>query len=229
MTEVGARNGLRNRCEGETALDRELGAIEDSLGAMGLHMQVFLEDGEEGVSYDSIAPYPVVVYHNLGWSNAGHLDTVATLEAAADAGKGLIVMGDDAGYLAHNYDRDEEPGLMDLTAIRRYRHNGHRGQSIEVEAFDHPVIDGAWGQLAAGWQYVADVDRVELKNRGEEPLMYITGTDYPAVWAEETDTQRSLTMLMGLYTSHDCPLTDEDGLDGLDILFQNAVWWAGRY
>ncbi|MEL6341840.1 MAG: MopE-related protein [Myxococcota bacterium] len=228
VTDTGAANALRNRCEGTSALERELGAIEDNLDALGLGMVLVIEDEEVGVSYEDIAPYPVVIYHNMGWSRAGNALTAETLAEAAEMGKGLLMMGDDVAKHAHTFNSRGVPELMDLTAVRRYRNNGRRGQSVEAIESNHPVISGEWG-VVSGLRYVADVDQVELKDRGEEPLVYITGTDYPAVWAEQTLTQRTVTMAMGLYTSHDCPLSDEDGLTELDILFQNAVWWLGEY
>jgi hypothetical protein len=226
VTERGAIRGMQYGCEGQKALERELDEMADALDELGLGMVTFIEGDD--LDLDGLSAYPVVVYHNMGWARQGDAETVQRLARAADMGKGLVLMGDDLAFLAERYDRRGEDSLKQLASLETYHSNGTRGLGTERADTIHPVIDGPWGTVT-GFPYVADIDKVTLKDRATTPLLYLDGTDHPAAWAKESFTQRTAAIAAGLYASHDCRLSDPDGLDELRALFQNAVWWVGRY
>ena len=111
--------------------------------------------------------------------------------------------------------------------VDSYTSNGVES-TVVVDDASHAVMDGDWGAVS-DFDYVADPDVCTTVGTDETVLMVIDGTTDPVVWAADDGSQRTVVMNVGVYNSHDCPISDESGLESIGVLLQNAVWWAGGW
>jgi hypothetical protein len=213
-------------CEGVRELDRELAAVREIAGELGLDIAFHFED-RGGIDFDDVAQHDVVVYHDGGWSNPGEQQTLRTLRALADAGRPLLFMGDDvAKHASRSAEQYGDPTLFQLAELDVYVANGIFGDGTTVVDADHPVMDGPAGVVSA-FEYARDID---LAANGERAttLMDIEGSGWPAVWVTEIDLHRTMVTMTSSYTAAACPVSDDAGLASLHALVGNGLLWLLR-
>lgn len=203
--------------------------METFLGELGLGLVRVNEDQVNGADYGDVAAYGAVVIHNGGWADALRANTdQLILDAVAD-GMPLLVMGDDSGYCAsQTVSSTGTYGLWDAMRMSSFGANSiGRSAAISVTSAgaSHPVIAGSFGTVG-GFTYVADLDQLAITGGDVTALMESAAAD-PIVWAAESSAgQRLVTIMPGVYNSHDCPISDAAGLAELEVLFKNAIWWS---
>ena len=211
------------QCEGVSYLERELQELEGFLGELGLSPVVFTDQADTPLAYSSVAPYPVVIYHNGGWAEPGTTSAMDALENASSAGKGLFFLGDDhANHAQKTVEDSGKETLFKLAGIDSYLENGSESE-VTAASPTHPVMDGDHGVVGT-FDYVADIDWTTAAGRGEVVLMQ-TSLGPVALGSELGSGQRTLTMMASLYNSHDCPITDTDGRVQLERFFKNGMTW----
>ena len=216
--------GNSGSCEGLTYMDREIQEVDAFLSDLNLSSVLFYDDVSTGVTWSEISPYPVVIYHNGGWSSAGSLAVQDALESAATAGTGLLFLGDDLGKHARNMaNAHGSNAFYDLAYISNYTGRVYN-TTVSANTTNHDVIDGDYG-LVGSYSYVADLDTVSAASLGETVLMS-TPDNTPAVLAaEDSAGQRTVSVIGSIYNSHDCPISDSAGLGDLEVLFKNSIHW----
>jgi hypothetical protein len=61
---------------------------------------------------------------------------------------------------------------------------------------------------------------------GLSVAMYSDSNNNPVSWSIEKENRGRVGVIQpSLYNSHDCPISDEDGLLQIATLFQNAMDW----
>jgi hypothetical protein len=196
-----------------TAGQRLLERAEVLIDDLGLSMVVI--DAE---SLDDLTLYSAVVYHGDGSSSSTDLDIIDALEDAEDAGVGLVLLGDALASSAAVLAENGEYGLMDLLWLDTVDCTRTGGGVFPTDN-EHAVSDGI-----SRLHYRGRISTVATAGAGESVLM-AAGED-PLVWAAEEDGQRTVAMLMSIHGTTSQPLSDSDGQEEIDALFQNALWWA---
>ncbi len=216
--------GTSGTCEGLTYMDREIQEIDAFLADLNLRSVLFYDDVSNGVAWADISPYPVVIYHNGGWSSAGSLAVQDALGSAATAGTGLLFLGDDLGKHAHNMANTHgSNAIYDLSYIANYSDRVYN-TTVSANTSTHDVINGDYGWVGS-YTYIADLDTISAAGLGETVLMS-TASSTPAVLAAEDSTgQRTVSIIGSIYNSHDCPISDSNGLAELEVLFKNTLHW----
>ncbi|MEC7242254.1 MAG: putative metal-binding motif-containing protein [Myxococcota bacterium] len=211
------------QCDGVSYLERELQEIKSFLNDLGLSLVAFSDRGNAPLAYSEISPYPVVVYHNGGWAEAGTGEFMNALESASAAGQGLFFLGDDLANHASLVEANSgHVTLFKLAGLDNYSANVSVPEVVVAEA-NHPVMDGDYGAVGA-FEYVADIDEVSAAGLGEVVLMETSLG--PVALASELETgQRTLSMMASLHNSHDCPIADADGRTQLERFFKNGLEW----
>jgi hypothetical protein len=110
-----------------------------------------------------------------------------------------------------------------LSYLSDYLGNGSATR-FDISESQHPVMSGAHGNVT-DFVYKADADQVSAALLGETVLMTTT-EGAPALLAAENGVgQRTVSLMASVYNSHDCPISDADGLGQLEIVFKNAISW----
>jgi hypothetical protein len=129
-----------------------------------------------------------------------------------------VLLGDVLARSASVLAESGEHGLMDLLWLDSVD-SIHVGSGVFPTDHDHAVTDGV-----SRLHYRGRISTVLTAGAGESVLM--TAGDTPAVWVAEEDGQRTVAMLMSIHGTSSQPLSDSDGQEEIDALFQNALWWA---
>jgi len=200
-----------NECKGESAVDQELKVVATYLTELSLYPVRIDESSSTGVTYQQLAAYGLVIYNDEGWGVPPLSVTVSTLEQVRTDGRALLFMGDDLALQAENADNATGERFAGLLHLKPSMNNGTLAGAA-VTDMDHPVMSGPFGAVE-DFDYRDDMDRTSTTNQGEQVLMTIEGTTFPAVLAVEAAGQRTVTMLVVAYnTTLSCPISDGDGL-----------------
>ena len=196
--------------------------IDYVLSGLGYSAAFFFDDKSETLTFDQLSQFSTIIYHNGGWPKTGSASVMQALSDAADAGKGLIFLGDDAAYHAQRMMGEHGSNvLFDLMGIASYDGNGSSGLVTPV-ANSHPVINGSMGTVGSFF-YIADIDEVSPLSTATT-LMEKGGT--PAVVSINDGISRRVLIDMRLNNSTDCP----SGVTAVPLemkaLFQNAFLWV---
>jgi hypothetical protein len=216
--------GTSGTCEGLSYMDREIQEIDAFLSDLNLSSVLFYDDVTTGVTGSDLSPYPIVIYHNGGWSTTGSLAVQNALGSATSAGTGILFLGDDLGKHAHNMASTHGTNAFyDLAYVSDYTDRVYN-TTVSANTTAHDVINGEYG-LVGSYSYIADLDTISAAGLGETVLMS-TASSTPAVLAAEDSTgQRTVSIIGSIYNSHDCPISDSSGLGELEILFKNSIHW----
>lgn len=216
------------RCYGQTNLDAQLTAMTELLGALGLTPVVYYDNATQGISYEQLAPFPVVIYDDGGWTDTPVPSTVQAFKQARTDGKGLLFMGDDLALQAAAVSTDyNDRSFFDLLWLSRLVAGGTMGRGVVALSSTHPVMQGPYGTVSS-FPYDGDLDIAEPTGDETQLLATIQGAagDNPSIWVNETAGQRSLMMLPSAFaTVLNCPTSNEAGLEMLARLVKNGVLW----
>jgi hypothetical protein len=217
-------------CEGQPGMTREFEQITRHLTDIGLRVVQVYEDPSVGVDYDDISMYNLVIYSTGGYTDSGARDTATALQTAAEAGQGILFIGDDVASQAENYRTERgDDTIANLAGVGEWTSSGSDGAGVTLDDTTHAVVNGPWGAVGS-FGYDKDADDFEAAGAGEVVLMEVAATGAPAVIALEEGRSRRVLMGVGIYTSGKaCPIAEQASLDEIEILFKNAVYWAGHW
>jgi hypothetical protein len=220
-------NDRDGTCDNQNYVDREFAEINAILNDMELEAVAILEDENDGIDFSQIEPYALTIYHNGGWSDSVRTNTIEALVDLHEAGQALLLVGDDVGnQINKTYESTGDGRLQKMAAIASCSSNNDGGNNVKAADAAHPFVDGTYG-LTGGFSYVADLDQLTLaETDGLSVAMYSDSNNNPVSWSIEKENRGRVGVIQpSLYNSHDCPISDEDGLLQIATLFQNAMDW----
>jgi hypothetical protein len=220
-------NGHDGNCEDQPYIDRELDEIKSLLNDMELEAVVILEDEDDGIVITQIQPYALTLFHNGGWGDSVRPNTLEALVNAYDSGQALLLVGDDVGNQANQtYQVTGDGSLQKMAAIASYSANTGGGHTATAADASHPFVDGSYG-VTGDFAYVADLDRLTLaESDGLSVAMVSESNSNPISWSVIKEGKGPVGVIQpSIHNSHDCPISDEDGLLQIAKLFQNALSW----
>lgn len=216
------------RCYGKTNLDAQLSEMTALLGELGLTPVVYYDNVAQGISYERLAPYPLVIYDDGGWTDTPVPTTVQAFKEVRAAGKSLLFMGDDLVLQAAAVSTDyNDRSFFDLLGVVRLVAGGTMGRGVVATDSRHPVMNGPYG-LVSSFSYAGDLDIAEATGDGTQSLATIQGAaaENPSILAYEKQGQRTLVLLPSAFaTVINCPTSDTTGLEHLATLVKNGVAW----
>lgn len=213
-------------CEDLSAAEREATAIAEALAPMGLGLRVVPEGGE--LSTKEMMRYGAVVYHNGGWGDPMLTPTTEGFQELHNGGQGLLFLGDDLGYLVEiTRDLTGSDWLGALVGVEAYEANITYDNELVITDTGHDFVDGPSGTVSS-FEYQADLDALVLVERSDLSVA-LEGAQQgsPAAWSISGTAESGSVGVIGssIYNSHDCPIADENGLNQLEKLLQNAIAW----
>lgn len=220
-------NGYNGNCDDQPYIDRELDEIKALLNDMELETVVILEDETDGIAIAQIEPYGLTLFHNGGWSESLRTNTLEALLLTHEARQGLLLVGDDIGNQINNTSQSTgDDSLQKMTAIATYSSNNGGGYGVTAADTSHPFVDGTYG-VTGDFSYVADLDILTLtESDGLSVALVADSSDNPISWSIVREGKGRVGVIQpSVHNSHDCPISDEDGLLQIATLFQNAVSW----
>jgi len=147
-----------------------------------------LDEPSGGIQPQDLEPFEVIIYSQGTWSHLIQPSTPQALKAARDAGRGVIIIGDDAPSGCKG------PSLAEVTKLRCLSNDGEENPRITFMATPHPVISGLEGNSFQLSSPHGDVDQAEPLDSLVQILARTNG-GLPALTAHDDGYSRVVTII----------------------------------